>query len=890
MKSGMSTSGGPPTTSKTDLLALVREVTAALASAQDLDETLRLIARLTARSLGAWECDLYEYIPETRSLVATATWAIEPTPDDDEWLGDTIDVDELHDFRDALEKDTPVELHIDDPALDPRIAAIMERWGEKSWLLVPLVFGGKPIGVAEVVEEREVHRFSDAEKEIATTLAAPAAIAIHNARLRRRMAEQNRYLASLIASSRTINSTVDLDEVLRRVTREACEALDASRAAIYTYDAGRDAIVYQALHERGALPGGTDDALGVAYPLDEFPGDRAILHSPAIVLEHADDPDLPPDRRESMAAWGEATVLSVPLRYQEEPLGILRLYESSSRRAFAELELQFAAGLGELAGAAIHNAAAYRRQEARNRELSALLEASKAMASSVVLEDVLAQLAERAAVALGSPQCLIYEYDADRESLISRSLYCSPDSPAESYEDTLGTAYPLSDYPSDRGILKAGEIVVEHAGDPMLGDDVLDSMDAWGEKTCLTVPLVFRGAALGLMELIETQRERRFTPDELELARGLAEQAAVAMHNAALFRQRKEHEQRLVAILQISQGIAASLDAAAVVELVSEGIIGLFPRARTSAEIMLAAGDERFCPAGLKLGGGEAAAAAARSADELVVRALDRLAPLQEPWDYGRRLVVPLILQHRAEGYLDVRCALSRRINDDEIQLVQILINQAAVALENAANFARLETTYLETVTALAAAMEAKDHYTADHAQMLARMAVSVGRRLGLGESELRDLQYASVLHDIGKIGIPGSILNKADKLTDEEFRVMTEHTVIGERIISRIEYLAPIARVIRAAHERFDGSGYPDGLVGDEIPRLARIVFVCDAFHAMTSDRPYRKAMPEQWALKELRRNAGGQFDPGVVTAFCEAWPDFEDAAVEPRSAPVRA
>ncbi len=341
-------------------------------------------------------------------------------------------------------------------------------------------------------------------------------------------------------------------------------------------------------------------------------------------------------------------------------------------------------------------------------------------------------------------------------------------------------------------------------------------------------------------------------------------------------------------ILQMSQGIAASLDAAAVIELVNEGIIDVFPRAETSAEIMLATDDECFCPATLRLSGGDAAAAAAQPADELVARALERLAPVQEPWDYGRRLVVPLILQHRTAGYLDVRRERSRRINDDEIQLVQILMNQAAVALENAANFARLETTYLETVTALAAAMEAKDHYTADHAQTLARTAVSVGRLLGLSECELRDLQYASVLHDIGKIGVPGSILNKPGKLTDEEFAVMAEHTVIGERILSRIEPLAPIARVIRAAHERFDGQGYPDRLSGQEIPRAARIVFVCDAFHAMTSDRPYRKAMPEQAALEELRRNAGVQFDPDVVAAFCEAWPEFEDAPVEPSGTPV--
>ena len=115
---------------------------------------------------------------------------------------------------------------------------------------------------------------------------------------------------------------------------------------------------------------------------------------------------------------------------------------------------------------------------------------------------------------------------------------------------------------------------------------------------------------------------------------------------------------------------------------------------------------------------------------------------------------------------------------------------------------------YLETVTALAAAMEAKDQYTASHADSLAAMAVAVGSRMGLTDAELRMLQYAAVLHDIGKIGIPGNILNKPAALTREEFETMAQHTIIGERIISRIDYLVPIARIIRSAHERWDGDG----------------------------------------------------------------------------------
>jgi HD-GYP domain-containing protein (c-di-GMP phosphodiesterase class II) len=153
-------------------------------------------------------------------------------------------------------------------------------------------------------------------------------------------------------------------------------------------------------------------------------------------------------------------------------------------------------------------------------------------------------------------------------------------------------------------------------------------------------------------------------------------------------------------------------------------------------------------------------------------------------------------------------------------------------------------------------------------------MAVAVGSRLGLSDGELRMLQYAAVLHDIGKIGIPGNILNKPAELTREEFETMAQHTIIGERIISRIDYLVPIARIIRSAHERWDGSGYPDGYHGDEIPLSSRILLVCDAFDAMTTDRPYRSALPVADALDELARHSGSQFDPRVVDVFLAGYP----------------
>ena len=181
----------------------------------------------------------------------------------------------------------------------------------------------------------------------------------------------------------------------------------------------------------------------------------------------------------------------------------------------------------------------------------------------------------------------------------------------------------------------------------------------------------------------------------------------------------------------------------------------------------------------------------------------------------------------------------------------------------------RLEAAWLGTAEALAAALEAKDSYTADHASSIADLAVDVGQEFGLDEEALRDLRYGAIFHDIGKIAIPDAILNKPGPLTEAEFEVIKRHPIVGEQILSPVPFLDQVRRVVRHDHERWDGKGYPDGLKGRSIPIGARIVLVVDAFHAMVSDRSYRKGMSEESARIELRANAGTQFDPDVVDAF---------------------
>ncbi len=181
---------------------------------------------------------------------------------------------------------------------------------------------------------------------------------------------------------------------------------------------------------------------------------------------------------------------------------------------------------------------------------------------------------------------------------------------------------------------------------------------------------------------------------------------------------------------------------------------------------------------------------------------------------------------------------------------------------------ARLSESYEAVVVALSSALDVRDEYTGEHSTETARMALEVGRRMGLDKAGLQRLEQAAMLHDIGKLGIPTEILHAPRALTAEERTVMEQHPVIGERILKGIPYLEEVARAVRHEHERWDGTGYPDGLAGEAIPLASRIVFACDAWHAMTSDRPYRKALPDEVAREELAANAGTQFDPRAVEA----------------------
>ncbi len=241
-------------------------------------------------------------------------------------------------------------------------------------------------------------------------------------------------------------------------------------------------------------------------------------------------------------------------------------------------------------------------------------------------------------------------------------------------------------------------------------------------------------------------------------------------------------------------------------------------------------------------------------------------------WFYKTRSLIsaPLFIQNEPFGVINA----THKIGDipfrkDDLVILEAIAKKVSLNVENVVLYESVYENLLETLMALVRTLEAKDSYTQQHSNRVTFYAIETAEELGCGDEMIETLRFAGYLHDIGKVGVRDTVLLKEGKLTDSEFKEIMQHPVIGEKIVSHLELLPEERAIIRSHHERWDGNGYPDGLKGEKIPFLARILTVSDAYDAMTSSRPYRKAMPHENAMDELNRCKWSQFDGDVVEAF---------------------
>jgi putative nucleotidyltransferase with HDIG domain len=233
-------------------------------------------------------------------------------------------------------------------------------------------------------------------------------------------------------------------------------------------------------------------------------------------------------------------------------------------------------------------------------------------------------------------------------------------------------------------------------------------------------------------------------------------------------------------------------------------------------------------------------------------------------------ICAPLIVKDEVIGTVTIANKLDEStFNADDLELLSTIAAQASVAIKNARLYEEQQITYLNTVQALVSAIEASDAYTRGHSERVTRYSLALARHIGLSADSIKKLEQAAILHDIGKIGVDVALLHKEGKLSSEDIDILQQHPTIGVHILEPIHFLHNVLNVIEQHHERFDGTGYPHGIAGKDLLIEARILAVADTYDAMTSDRPYRKALPHEIAIQEIKDHAGTQFDPHIAESF---------------------
>jgi diguanylate cyclase (GGDEF)-like protein len=382
-----------------------------------------------------------------------------------------------------------------------------------------------------------------------------------------------------------------------------------------------------------------------------------------------------------------------------------------------------------------------------------------------------------------------------------------------------------------------------------------------------------------------------FTQESLRLLAGVCYQASVAIEKARLYKDQKESADIATALLEFGRELSTAQGLQGVLDLIVEQAARILGSPKTSVWLEEVETGDFLAQAAWGYDGDDAhpiwdvripsdLARDFLTKGEPFVASPQLLEPLLPHMQGTDRkvndltyAVAPLELDGGRIGAITAAAPAlgTYHFSDRKMRLLAGIAQQARLAIAKAWNLESLEQTFLSTVEALANALEAKDEYTSSHARDITDMALEVGTAMALDARVLKRLELGALFHDIGKIGIPSQILLKPGPLTEQERAVMEMHPELGERILAPIARLEDVRPIVRACHERFDGRGYPDGVAGEDIPIESRIIFVCDAFHAMTTDRPYRAALPGSEACRRLRAAAGTQFDPHIVEIFVE-------------------
>ena len=680
-------------------------------------------------------------------------------------------------------------------------------------------------------------------------------------------------------------STADPETLWSSIALRLSDLVDLPDADVYRLMDDGGLVCLASVYDEKPYP----EQLHVCTPRDVWSVDREALSTrkPVFVASPA-DPRLSAAEREDMRRWREQAMLIVPLVARDEVIGLVEISETREGRTIVPEQIATVVAVCRLIAMALHDADTMHAQEARARRLASLFESSRAVASAATMEEALAVVTRCAGEVFGVSECVAYEHDPHLDAVVARAMW----ERTPSGWDRLGEPSLLAEDPMSRGVLESGRPFLGLLSDPRLDPVSRADLEKWGEQSCLTVPMQSVDGPMGLLNLWDKEQERTYTEGEMALAVSLAELAGEAVRNAKLLRRLRSlsesdsltglaNHRKLHEVLAHEQAraerygshfslVMLDIDEFKLLndthghpagDAVLRRVGALLSEQTRTADVVGRYGGDEFL---LVL--------PETSADEAGLLAEKLRAALRdEPYVTAAGEQIPIHASFGIAAYPeDVPDANGLvALADANLYASKRRGGDAVTGSEQDRQLGDAEGGTFGLFESLVTAVDNKDRYTRRHSEEVTEYALAISRELGLSEESQRVLRVAALLHDVGKIGVPDRILRKPGRLSEAEYEVVKGHSILGETIIAAIPDVEEIRAAVASHHERYDGNGYPHGLAKEAIPLLGRIMAVADTYSAMTTDRPYRKALSRAGAITELRTCSGTQFDPQIVETF---------------------
>jgi HD-GYP domain-containing protein (c-di-GMP phosphodiesterase class II) len=707
---------------------------------------------------------------------------------------------------------------------------------------------------------RKAGQFSDDDRRLAGTLATRAGAQVAS--------------TELVALTRQESARYSLmNELVKEASGkpmgEVLELVIGRGAEVVRYDAGR-ALLFQPDNTFVVLDGSESVAEPIDGPLGRVRDGEVMLRN-LVTEDEGIYSGLHPER-----LGGTVNEALTPIRAKSGVIGALCLGRRG-QAGFSQQDIGALDDLGSMAGVAVENSRILQvvtGQATRlDTALDALGEVSAALTTVTEGSRVLEQKTLEAAIRVvaGTAGMLTRSTDEGHQVAIMAVWLA---------EDPIGTVFQNGQGVVGATMLSQRATVVS---DLAWQQDLASPPDLTGLKAAICTPMLEEGKLWGTLSVFD-DKKREWTADDQRVLATLANQGVVAVRNAELYEKNERIIWELRNLQEALQAATSTLDLNQVLEQVLAGAakaasaqIGCLAL-EDGGKLVLKGGfgTDHVTAERLALGLGGEICREVMETGEPVMDAMSTQTAADSPLNPRAVLCVPITLRGKPLGVVFLaNYKAGQTFTEDHRNLVTELATQAAVAIDNARLFKDREEVILASLEALANAVDARDPYTAGHSDRVTRYALMIARQMHYAPDDQAAwvrLERGGRLHDIGKIGVPDAVLQKAGKLTHEEFEKMKSHTVVGFNILSGLKMLTDELVIVRSHHERYDGKGYPDRKKGDELPMFAWIVSAADALDAMTSDRPYRKGMSLEVAVEQVRQGAGTHFHPDVAEAVLDA------------------